>query len=345
MAGDFDFHERLGAGHFGEVWRVTDTGLNAVRALKLIPPAKVINPSNFFHEAQILQEVAHPNVVAIKETGEMADGRLYVAMDFLKKGSVEDEARGGYLPLTRAKRLMIDVLRGLEHAHRNKVLHRDVKPANILVGNTHEGILSDFGLAVPNGVDLKALGVKDYAYTLHLAPEISSANDHSVVSDVYASGMTLYRLVNGDAMLPAISPFELRMKTISGEFPDRQAYREFIPRPLRTLINKAIHIDPAARFSSADKMRHALEQITIEKNWSERRLSDGMEWICSWDDKCYNVQRRRTAGGNWDVVVRKGRTRKQLRRVNALCATGLTKTKAEQATRRILQDFVLGKQS
>lgn len=316
MAGDFDFHERLGAGNFGEVWRVTDTGLDAVRALKLIPPDKIINPNNFFHEAQILKKVAHPNVIAVKETGELADGRLYVAMEFLKRGSVEDEARGSYLALTRVKRLMVDVLRGLEHAHRNNVLHRDVKPANILVGNTQEGILSDFGLAVPDGIDLKALGVKDYAYALHLAPEVSSANDHSVVSDVYACGITLYRLVNGDSMLPSMTPFEVRKKTINGEFPNRKVYREFIPRPLRKLINKAIHVDPTARFSSADNMRHALEQTTIEKNWSERRLSNGMEWICSWDDKCYNVQRLRMSDGKWDVIVRKGLTRKQLRRVS-----------------------------
>jgi serine/threonine protein kinase len=63
MAGSFDFRERLGSGHFGEVWLVTDTGLNADRELKVIPPDKVPNPRNFFHEAQILKEVEHPNVV------------------------------------------------------------------------------------------------------------------------------------------------------------------------------------------------------------------------------------------------------------------------------------------
>jgi len=94
MAASFDFKERLGAGHFGEVWRVIDTGLNAERALKLIPPSKVLNPTNIFHEAQILKEAEHPNVVRVEETGTLGDGRIYVAMEYLPKGSLEDEAKG-----------------------------------------------------------------------------------------------------------------------------------------------------------------------------------------------------------------------------------------------------------
>ncbi len=83
MAVGFDFKERLGAGHFGEVWRVIDTGLNAERALKLILPTKVPNPANFFHEAQVLKAAEHPNLVKVEDTGTMADGRIYVAMEYL----------------------------------------------------------------------------------------------------------------------------------------------------------------------------------------------------------------------------------------------------------------------
>ena len=112
MAGAFDFLERLGAGHFGEVWRVIDTGLNAERALKVIPSSKVLDPSNFFHEAQTLKAVEHANIVKVEETGELAGDRIYVAMEYLPRGSLEDEAKGTGIELTRAKRLMVDVLRG-----------------------------------------------------------------------------------------------------------------------------------------------------------------------------------------------------------------------------------------
>ncbi len=345
MAASFAFHHRLGAGHFGEVWLVTETGLNAKRALKVIPPDKVISPTNFFHEAQLLKAAEHPNVVRIEETGTLDDSRLYVAMEYLPKGSVEDEAKGNYLPLTRAKRLMVDLLRGLQHAHNQGVLHRDVKPANILIGNAGEGKLSDFGLAIPRGLNLKALAVKDYAYALHLAPEVSGPSTYSVLTDIYACGVTLYRLVNGDSYLPVVSPGEAQLLASQGKLPDRQSYRAFIPRPLRTVINKAINVDPAQHFQSADDMRHALEQVTVEKNWSERRLSNGVEWTSGWDSKCYHVTLLRRRNGVWDVTVQKGQAKHALRRVTSLCLEHATKTKAEQHARRVLQDFVLGKLS
>jgi serine/threonine protein kinase len=344
VAGKFDYRKRLGAGHFGEVWLVTDTTLDTERAVKVIPPDKVPNQRNFFQESQILQAVAHPNVVQIYEAGTLKSGRLYVAMEYLRKGSLEDEARGAYVPLTRAKRLMIDVLRGLEHSHNSGVIHRDIKPANILIGDNNEGKLSDFGLAIPVGVDLKSLGAKDYAYTLHLAPEVKDPGDYGVPTDIYACGITLYRLVNGDSILPQINPQEARRRASTGQFPERAAYRDFVPRPLRMIINRALNIDPAKRYSSAAAMRHALEAIVIEKNWSERILQNGSQWTCGWNQRCYEVSCFRGVSGKWSVVVRKGPNRKRLRRVGRLSHADLTKEKAKQCACRILQDFVLGKE-
>lgn len=343
MAASFDFLERLGAGHFGEVWRVMDTGLGVERALKLIPPAKVLNPTNFFHEAQILKAVEHPNIVRVEETGELDDKRIYVAMEYLPKGSLEDESKGSYLPLTRAKRLMIDVLRGLEHAHSQGVLHRDIKPANILIGRTLEGKLSDFGLAVTVGTDLKALGIKEYNYIAHMAPELYDGKPNSIATDVYGCGVTLYRVVNGDAFFVPPPPSELPDRVCGGEFPDRNAYRDFVPLTLRRMINKALAVKPRERYASAAEMRRALEGIPIEKNWTERKLVNGYEWRCGWDKRCYEVQCVKGSDRRWNVLVRKGTSRFTLRRVTALCRDGLTEDTARKRAGRVLQDFVLGK--
>ena len=128
MSKSFDFKEKIGAGNFGEVWLATDMGLNADCALKCIPTENIINQDNFFQEAQILKATEHPNIVEVKETNMLSDGRVYVAMEYLERGSLEDEARGAYVHLKRAKRVMIDVLRGLEYAHSKGIIHRDVKP-------------------------------------------------------------------------------------------------------------------------------------------------------------------------------------------------------------------------
>ena len=108
MAASFDFIKRLGSGHFGEVWLANDTGLNSKCALKCIPPDKIINQDNFFQEAQILKQTEHPNIVKVLETGIFPDARIYIAMEFLKKGSLEDEASGSYVHMTRAKKIMQD---------------------------------------------------------------------------------------------------------------------------------------------------------------------------------------------------------------------------------------------
>ncbi|SMD46367.1 Serine/threonine protein kinase [Aquiflexum balticum DSM 16537] len=343
MAVTFEFIKRLGSGYFGEVWKVKDTGLNSTFALKLIPPEKVINPKNFYQEAQTLKAAEHENIVEVYETGELDDGRIYVKMEFLSNGSLEDEASGAYVPLSRTKRLMIDLLRGLEHAHSKKILHRDIKPANIMIGNSGEGKLSDFGLALP---DIKMVDVsvlKKYQYWMHLAPEVNSLTDYTYLSDIYSCGMTLYRLVNGDSFLPPLTISELRIKALEGKFPDRKLYRDFIPVSLKKLINKAMHVEPKERFSSAEQMRHALEKIELNHNWLENKLSNGYRWRSSQSGKLIQLSKTKKDDGNWEIELSHGKNKNSLRRITIDCKKGISKLEADKISKRILQDYVIGK--
>jgi len=102
-------------------------------------------------------------------------------------------------------------------------------------------------------------------------------------------------------------------------------------------------IDPLKRFQTAEEMRHALEQLNICMNWHEKTLSDGTRWVSGWDKKCYEVVRIRASNNKWSITTRKGSSRKKLRRTTALCYNDLTKAKALQITKRVLQDYVLGK--
>jgi serine/threonine protein kinase len=258
MAVSFDFRKRLGSGYFGEVWHVIDTGLGCEVALKCIPPGKIINQGNFFQEAQVLKASEHPNIVRVNDTGTLSDDRIYVSMEYLPHGSLEDEAQGAPIALSRAKRLMIDALRGLGHAHGQGVIHRDVKPANILIGNTGEAKLSDFGLALPTIGSLNIAQLKQYQYVLHLAPEVRRIQDYTYLSDIYAAGVTLYRLVNGDSNLPQITPDQAQILARRGEFPPRNGYRDYVPQALKRMIIKALNVASQIRYQSAEVIRHAL---------------------------------------------------------------------------------------
>ena len=340
MAGDFEFHKRLGSGHFGEVWLVTDKGLNTTRALKVIPKDKLVNQNNFFAEAQTLKAAEHPNIVRVEETGLFQDGSVYVAMEYLRRGSVADAAKGAPMSLSRVKALMVDTLRGLSHAHGKGIVHRDIKPANILIGATLEGKLSDFGLALDLGAP-DSLAVKDYAYIMHLAPEIEKPEHYSPASDVYAAGVTLYRLVNGDRSLAGLPLAEVRKRTKAGTYPGRTEYKEYIPRRLREVINKALEVSPANRFAAADDMRRALERVPLRIDWEERDVQDGTRWRGRGAGYRYEVLRKKTSLG-WAVVTRRGRLNGALRLVSALSRSALTEQEARKISSRLLQALAVG---
>ena len=344
MAAIFEYIKRLGSGYFGEVWKVKDTGLNSIFALKLVPPDKVINPANFYQEAQTLKAAEHPNIVEVYETGEMADGRIYVKMEFLSNGSLEDEASGAYVPLTRTKKLMIDLLRGLEHAHSQKIVHRDIKPANIMIGNSREGKLSDFGLALPDIKKVDVSVLKKYQYWMHLAPEVSKLSDYTYLSDIYSCGITLYRLVNGDNYIPPIPVSDLRDLASKGKFPNRTHYRDFIPISLKRVINRALNVDPSLRFQSAEKMRHALEQVDLCINWTENVIPNGVRWRTSHNEHTIELSKTENKYKTWNIELKKGVNKSSLRKRNNLCANRISKKEADKFAKRILQDFVLGKE-
>lgn len=238
---------------------------------------------------------------------------------------------------------MCDVLRGLEYAHEKEIVHRDIKPANILIGDNGEGKLSDFGLALPDLKKLDLSAVKGYQYLLHLAPEVSTFADHDKLADVYAAGVTLYRLVNGDSYLPVLKPMEAVRRARAGEYPDRSHYRGFVPIALKRVINKAMAINPDERYQSAEEMRRALEAVPIAMDWEESNLVQGRKWTGSDGERDLEVTRYKTGNGQWEIQVKKGGVGKTLRRDNTMCESGLNETQAMRKAYRLLQKFVNGK--
>lgn len=343
MDSKFEFKSNLGAGKFGEVWLTEDLTLRAERAVKLIPISKISNQRNFFQEAQILKQAEHKNIVQIYEAGIFDAEKIYVSMEILKKGSLQNEASGRYVVLTRAKKLMIDVLRGLQWAHSKGIIHRDIKPSNILIGDSYEGKLSDFGLAIQNMSDSDLTVTSAYEYTLHRAPEIETPVDYNELTDIYACGVTLYRLVNGDSFFIPESTGNVPLLIQSGRLPDRTKYRDFVPRSLRSVINKAMNPDPEMRYQSAEEFRSALERIPICLNWEERRHSNGIIWKTGLKDICYEVKLEMSVKDVYLVQLRKGPNKGSMRVVHKASVDDLTRTNAEKIARKLLQDAVEGK--
>jgi len=272
--GKYKRKKLLGKGHFGEVYEAYDRALEAPRALKIIyarDPNKLIEK---LREGRLLEICRHKHVVEVKEADiQNVDGKraLVIAIELLEAGSVQDLLQKGFLSISKSQKIVCDALFGLEHLHLNKVLHCDIKPANILLTDDMTAKLSDFGLAVR----FQLGEVPPFVYTLHMAPEDTTGTQGTILSDVYAMGVTLYRLLNNITDFARMAPHNLKSQIRRGKFPDRKNYHSYVPPKIKRITNKAMHIDQTKRYQSATQFRQALEQIKIRIDW--QRISS-LEW-------------------------------------------------------------------
>jgi len=307
--GKYHTEEYLGGGHFGDVYKVIDRALNVPRALKII---KTKDPKKLFdklNEARFLEVCKHKHVVEVKEADiKNIDGNqsVIIATELLENGSAEDLLKRTFICTKDAIQIISDALFGLEHLHNSGFLHCDVKPGNILFDNKWTGKLSDFGLAI----NLKIGTAPTQVYTLHMPPE----SKYSEQSDIYAMGITLYRLVNNIKDFSSLAPHDVDKQIKKGNFPDRKKYKKYIPKKLKSIINKAMHVDPKKRYKTASQFRQALEKLNINLNWDKISRS-------KWHAEDGSFQHQITIdekNGNWFVEYKKN-----TRRVLEFCKYGL----------------------
>lgn len=335
---DYERIERLGAGNFGEVWLVYDHALGVKRAVKFIPKSRVQDPTNFYKEPKTLMALHHENIVRIEDAGKTPDGTLYVAMEYLPRGSLEDVFKGRPVPLTRAVSILADICWALEFAHQKDFIHRDVKPANILIAQNNKAMLSDFGLAttVPRGGT-----ASPYGYLTHVAPEVLRTGKTSKSSDIYALGVTAYRLVNGDAFLPEVSdPSDVQDLILSGDYLNRDYYRPYVPNKIKRMINQCMAMRKTDRFGSASDFRKALERIRIHCDWRLRRKRRVVTYLTDINSATYKVVIRPDKSGRFDIITTKSAGSGSERRITNDCYSGLTLAQMKRRLRQVLPRYV-----
>jgi len=335
---DYERLERLGAGNFGEVWLVYDRALAIRRATKYIPKSRIQDPTNFYKEPQTLMALRHDNIVRVEDAGKTSNGTLYVAMEYLPRGSLEDIFKGRPVPLTRAFSILEDVCWALEFAHQKDYIHRDIKPANILIAQNNKGKLSDFGLAtrVPRGGT-----ASPYGYLTHVAPEVLRTGKTSKSSDIYALGVTAYRLINGDAFLPDASNLsDIQDLILSGEYPDRDHYRPYIPNKIKRIVNQCMAIRKSDRFSSASEFRRTLEKIRIHCDWRLRRKRRVITYITKIGSATYKVVITPDRSDHFSISTTKMVGSGIERRITKDCYSGFTLAQMKNRLRQILPRYV-----
>lgn len=336
---DYERIERLGAGNYGEVWLVYDRALNVRRAIKYITSSRIHDPTRFYNEPHMLMELRHENVVRVEDAGRLPDGTLFIAMEYLPKGSVETIYRGQPVPMRVTFKILKDICWALEYAHNRDCIHRDIKPANILVTSDVCGKLSDFGLAtrVPRGATASL-----YGYLSHVAPEVFRTRRTSKMSDIYALGVTAYRMINGDGFLPHIHDLgEIQDLIIEGEYPDRTHYRPYVPVKVQRIINKCMEIDPSNRYPNAATIRIALESIHLHCDWRMHRIKKNIVYFTTINGNKYRVAITQDKNGKYYIETTKQINDNPTRRVLRDCYEGMTLSVMKKNIRKVLPRYIV----
>ncbi|MFC5746503.1 serine/threonine-protein kinase [Actinomadura rugatobispora] len=259
--------EQVGEGGFSVVYRARQERLDRMVALKVLSISSVDDGAmrRFQRECKITGRLSgHPNVVTVLDTGTTRSGRSYIAMEYFEQGALSDRlAREGPLPLAEVLRIGVKMAGALAATHETDVLHRDVKPQNILVSRYGEPALADFGIA-------RLVDSFDASHTQaftphHAAPEVLEGRPPAVGADIYSLGSTLYQLLAGRPAFkgPAGEGIAQLMLRILNE-PPPPIGRPDVPPPVEEVIGRAMAKAAEHRFTDAVEFARALQWLQNE---------------------------------------------------------------------------------
>ncbi len=262
LAGRYEILQLLGRGGMGAVYKARDTELDRIVALKLIRPELARNPEilrRFKQELILARQVTHKNVIRIFDLGQ-SDGIKFITMDFVEGRDLRALlVERGKFPGEEASRLMLQICRALEAAHAEGVIHRDLKPQNIMVTGDGRVYVMDFGIArsahLPGMTQTGALvGTPEY-----MSPEQARGEKLTERSDLFSLGVIFYELLTGKSPYPADAPLGTLWKRLQ-EKPKAPAEVEAtVPKALNDLVMSALEIEPEKRISGAREMAQQLE--------------------------------------------------------------------------------------
>jgi serine/threonine protein kinase/tetratricopeptide (TPR) repeat protein len=285
--GDYELLEEVGRGGQGVVFRARQKSLNRTVALKIISLGQWASKAHlkrFRLEAEAAARLEHPGIVPIHEVGER-DGCCYFSMQFVEGGQLDEVVRREPLPIRRAVELISKVARTVHYAHEHGILHRDIKPGNILLDANGEPHLTDFGLARLVETEstvtrtMEVLGTPSY-----MAPEQAVGNNAAVskVTDVYGLGAVLYQLLTGQPPFAGGATYETIKLLLDTEPRQPRQLNPKIDRDLSTICLKCLEKDPRRRYSSALALSEDLEHWLKHEPIQARHtgvFTRGQKWV------------------------------------------------------------------
>ncbi|MGQ0604977.1 MAG: serine/threonine-protein kinase, partial [Anaerolineales bacterium] len=264
MFGPYRILERIGSGGMGTVYKAYQTGPDRLVAIKVLPDQQAHDPvflRRFQLEVQLISQLEHRAIVPVYDAG-FYNEQPYLAMRYLCAGTVGDLLLRGPLSLPDAARILTDVASALDYAHARGIIHRDIKPNNVLVDRDGHAYLTDFGLA--KAMELtgnvtrsgEMLGTPAY-----MAPEQTLGRPVTVQSDVYSLGVMAYEMVAGRPPYSAETPIATALMHVQTPLPALRLARPSLPEPIEAVLQKALAKEPAERYQTAGELAQAFAVV------------------------------------------------------------------------------------
>ena len=266
--GQFRIVERIGAGGMAMVFKAYQSTLDRYVAVKVLPAYHARDPvfvKRFEQEARSVAKLAHPNIVQIHDFGSEGD-ITYIVMEYVDGGTLKDRLKQA-LPVAEAADFIIQAAQGLECAHRNGLVHRDVKPANMLLRKDGHLLLSDFGIAKilegATGLTRVGAGIGTPQY---MSPEQSMGQAVDRRSDIYSLGIVFFHCLTGRVPFQADSPITVTVKQVSEPLPVDRLAAAGVPVPIIQVVQQMTAKAPSDRYQSADATIDGLSNALTSSN-------------------------------------------------------------------------------
>jgi serine/threonine-protein kinase len=261
VGGRYRLDDRIASGGMGEVWQATDTSLGRTVAVKLLHrhhAEEAEFQERFRNEALMMAALRHPNIAEVYDYGETDDSAFIVMARIDGRPLDELIAEAGRLDAVTSLTVIADAARALDAAHRAGIVHRDVKPANLVITSDGSAVLVDFGVARSGNSTALTDAYEVVGTALYMAPEQISKRPTGPAADVYALGAVAHHCLTGRPPFLGTNPIQVAMSHVNDEPPQLP---DDTPDPVRDFVATAMAKDPADRFPDAAAMARAADAI------------------------------------------------------------------------------------
>lgn len=263
--GPYEIKEMVGQGGMASVYKAYHPATDRFVAVKVMLPNMAVDETfvkRFQREAQFVASLQHIHILQVFDYGEQ-DGVAYLVMPFLTGNTLADKILNNPLDVKEALRIFRQLAQALDYAHERGLLHRDIKPSNIMLDESGNALLADFGLTKmidSSGMSQLTADSTVVGTPAYMSPEQGQGIELTPASDLYSLGVVLYEMLTGDVPFTAETPVAVVFKHVSEPPPSIQIHNAEIPDLVAAIVDKALAKDPADRYPTAMAIVHAMEK-------------------------------------------------------------------------------------